>query len=303
MCGCCPTDLPASLLEIHVALESPVHAAPTIPTTTVGVGYELRAWRAEALARHITDWVPDFALRDSERNSLTTGRVMERVRRALVATFGNGNDRGVAGEVLLHALLREHYGSSTLVHKIYFKTADNDTYKGFDAVHTVHATDGNLELWLGEAKFYRDITAALRAVADDLESHLAPGYLRNEFAIVAGKIEDSHPHAEEMRELLHPNRRLDEVYDRIVVPVFVTYDSEATSEHDHLCEEYVAALTAEAQGAQTDLARRLAVLQEAQRDAGDSRGDLPLEVRLFLLPMAGKTELLEALERLTAWAR
>jgi hypothetical protein len=247
--------------------------------------------------------VPDFALRGRERDSIPIGRMVERLRRALLATFGNGQDRGAAAEILLHAICREFYGSSTLVNKVWFKTADNDTYKGFDGVHSVHAADGTLELWLGEAKFYKSMKDALREVAMDLESHLTQGYLRNEFAIVSGKIDDAHPHADEMRDLLHPNRRIDEVFTRIVVPVFVTYDSKATIGHDDLSVEYVAALTAEAEAGRADLVARLDAIKTAQREAGDPMADFRFEVRLFLLPMAGKAELLASLEREIRWAR
>ncbi len=214
---------------------------------------------------------------------------MDTMRRAVKATFGNGNDRGLPGEILLHAVCRQFYGSDTVINKVYFKTADNDTYKGFDAVHYVHTEAGDLELWLGEAKFYKSVSKALDRVLSDLEDHFKVDYLRNEFAIIADKIDDSHPHGDELRLLMHPNTSLDEVFDRIVVPVFVTYDSPATAAHDHMCPEYRDALEVEV--------RRAWLKFKSGLDA-----DLPVSVRLFLLPMHNKETLKEALDQeLLGW--
>lgn len=273
-----PEDLPEPLLTAHLDDQG---ISP--PLTTLGVGYELKIWRADALAGHVLDWVLDFAMRPEERRPLSPGRARQIMRRAVDATFGNGADRGVPGEVLLHAVCRQFFGSDTVISKVFFKTADNDTYKGFDGVHCVHDDDDELELWLGEAKFYRRLGQAIAAALDDLDEHLERGYLRNEFAIVSEKIDDSHPHAEELRRLMHPNTSLDEVFDRIVVPVLIAYDSAATHEHEKVCPAYLEDLEAEARRAWLRFSRGV--------DAS-----LPVTVRLFLIPMDDKKTLLDCIE-------
>src|SRR4051794_39110709 len=226
-CPCRPTEteLPVALLTARFDGDSTSSAL-----LTATVDYEVGAWRAEALASHILDWVLDYALRRSERTHLPAGRAMEIARRAMKATFGNGADRGVPGEILLHAICRQFFGSDTVINKVWFKTANNDTYKGFDGVHAVHSGD-TLELWLGEAKFYRDIEPAIRSALQDLDEHLEHEYIRGEFALIADKIDDDHPHGHDLRRLMHPNTSLDSVFDRIVVPVLIAYDSPTTSRH------------------------------------------------------------------------
>lgn len=80
--------------------------------------FERGAWRAEALARHIVEWVLDYSLRRHERGHLSPGRVIEITKRAMKTTFGNGGDRGVPGEVLLHAICRQFFGSDTVINKV-----------------------------------------------------------------------------------------------------------------------------------------------------------------------------------------
>lgn len=245
-------------------------------------------WRAEALAKHLIDWVLDFALRRDEREHLSPGRAVEAIRRAVKITFGNGNDRGVPGEILLHAVCRQFFGSDTVISKVWFKTAANNTYHGFDAVHCVHMA-GELQLWLGEAKFYSDLDDAMRSALADLRDHLAHDYLRAEFTLIASKIDDAHPHAGELRTLMHPNTSLDTVFDRLVVPVLVAYDSPAAIGHDHVCDEYRADLEAEVRHAWAKFQRRLDT-------------NVAVTVKLFLVPMAAKKALLDALDKeLAPW--
>jgi hypothetical protein len=295
-CGCGADAAPSSVLEFHLDLRD----HPDLPLASLGVGYELRAWRAAALAENIIDWVPDFALRPDERAGLEPMRLMEKLRRAYQATFGNGRSSGVPAEILLHAICREFYGSSTMVHKVVFKTADNDTYKGFDGVHCVHAEQGGLELWFGEAKFYTDLRGGLRAIADDLERHLRADYVKNEFAIVGDKLDRSHPHYEELRELLRPNQRVEMIFNRLVIPAFVTYDSPATGAHNSVTEEYLDAVRAEALEAAGYLRDRIARMKQQQLAAGDPHGDLPIQLRLFLLPMESKRHLEQEIDRRVA---
>jgi hypothetical protein len=227
--------------------------------------------------------------------------VIEKLRRAYRATFGTARSHAPA-EILLHAICREFYGSTTIVHKVVFKTADKDAYKGFDGVHCVHSPAGGLELWLGEAKFYTNLNAALRAVGADLESHLNSSYLKEEFAIVGSKLDASHPHYDELQLLLQPNQTIEKVFSRMVVPVFVTYDSPATESHGSLSPEYVDALREEATAAAVYLRGRIEAVRKRQRATGDPHADLTVQVRLFLLPMADKERLEDEIERrLTSW--
>jgi hypothetical protein len=278
-----PDHLPVRLLNATV--DNRVRQPSLLALT---VDYELQAWRAGALARHVLEWVLDFALRYEERANFSPGRAMEALRRAVEITFGNGNDRGVPAEILLHAVCRQFFGSDTVISKVWFKTANNDTYKGFDAVHCVHL-DGELQLWLGEAKFYSDLNDALSSALSDLAEHFQVDYLRNEFNLIAPKIEDRHPHADDLRTLMHENTSLDTVFDRIVVPVLVAYDSSATASHDHVCDAYKTDLEAEA-------------LQALDKFSRGLNSSIPVTVKLILIPMATKAKLLEALKKeLARW--
>jgi len=181
-------------------------------------GYERGQWRAQQLADHVMDWLPEFALTASECATLGHQNATKLIRRAAQRVYDSEKfrNRGEFGEVLLHAAIRQIFGSLPAVSKIYYKSASNDTVKGFDAVHVVGPPE-DLELWLGEAKFHNDVSRAIRDVASELQKHLETDYLRGEFVLIINKIDPRWPHADVLRKLLQPEVSLDEVFKRVCI--------------------------------------------------------------------------------------
>ena len=262
----------------------------TPPLTAVCAGYEDGRWRAADLARHMIDWVPDFALRHSERRAFNSGIAQEQIRRAVRMVFGDGPaaGRGEPGEILLHIVCREVFHSDTVINKVFFKTAGNDVVKGFDAVHIVHAPDG-LELWLGEAKFYTDRASAIRDALTSIRTHLGTDYLRGEFALITDKIDESWPHAVTVRRLIHENVPIEDVFRRVTIPVLLAYDSPAVRSHHQDCAEFRIAFAGEMRESWERFTRGCALT-------------VPVQIRLFLAPLGSKQALVDAIDgRLPGW--
>ncbi len=274
------------VLEVRV---SQLDIEPTL--TSVCPGYERRVWRDEDLARDTFDrHLASFALPYSEFGSLNhdnAGPLLRRAAKAVYATEKYAR-RGEFGELLLHAISRDIFNSHPAISKITFKDGPNETVKGFDEVHVVEM-DGELELWLGEVKFYSDLTRGIGDVTAELADHLATDYLRGEFVAIVNKLDPSWPHSSRVARLLDENTSLDEIFDALTIPVLLTYDSHAVSVHERVCQGYIDALTAEAEAAWTKFAAKV-----------DPAWDVRL--RLLLLPLRQKTRLAELMqERLLAW--
>jgi hypothetical protein len=258
------------------------------------VGYEQAEWRAAQLARHIFEWLPEFALTASEWQSMQHANSVKLIRRAAQVVYESKKfeKRGEFGELLLHAIVRQVHKSIPAISKIYYKTANNDTVKGFDAVHVVGPPE-DMELWLGEAKFYNDIARAIRDVVKELETHLGTDYLRAEFNLITGKIDDSVPHAAQLKKLLSPNTSLDEVFKRACIPVLLTYDSDCVANHDVCDNAYEKAFNTEIEEHHSGFVKALS-----------AKKGLPSEVtiHLFLLPLHEKKRLVAEFDkRLKAW--
>jgi hypothetical protein len=196
-------------------------------------------------------------------------------------------NRGEFGELFLHAAIRQVFGSLPAISKIYYKSSLNETVKGFDAVHVVNDVDG-LQLWLGEAKFYNDIGRAIRDVVEELKIHTERDYLRDEFLLIAGKIDQGWPHADKLEMLLSPNTSLDQVFKAVCIPVLLTYDSPCVAKHQACSKAYIDAFVDE-------------ILLNYNKFKSK---DLPknITIHLFLLPLELKEKLIAELDRkLRGW--
>ena len=252
-------------------------------------GYERGEWRAKQLADHVMDWLPEFALTASECETLGHQNATKLMRSAAKRVYDSEKfkNRGEFGEILLHAAIRQVFDSLPAVSKIFYKSANNDTVKGFDAVHVVGPPD-DLELWLGEAKFYDDCARAITDVVAELNKHLETNYLRDEFALIVNKIDPKWPHAAVLQKLLQPEVSLDEVFTRVCIPILLTYDSPCIAAHRSCDTVFAKAFEQEITKHYTNFSGR----------------QLPPEIRihLFLLPLLEKKALTEVLDgKLKLW--
>jgi len=250
--------------------------------TGASAGYECKQWRNEAMADYLFEWLPEFALKYSDLedfNSSTGYRLLRDAARTVYTTEKYAK-RGEFGELLLHALIRQVFDSEPAISKIFYKSSMNETVKGFDAVHIVR--NGNdLELWLGEAKFYKDIAKAVSAVAPELQAHTQRDYLRDEFVLIDSKIDPGWQHAEALRDLISNRTSLDEIFKRTCLPVLLTYESPCVDRHVEVCEEF-----------QEELAKEF----EDEYHRFIDRSLPPLRIHLFLIPLDKKKHLVEILQ-------
>jgi hypothetical protein len=263
--------------------------------TALCAGYDGGTWRADDLARHLISWVPEWALTRQQLDRFESDSWLELVTAALKNVYTSRervNRRGEAGELLLHIALRQEFGSDCVISKIAFKDAANDTVKGFDCVHVVEVGE-QLELWLGEAKFYGRMSDAIGEAISSLRAHLGRDYLRDEFGFILNKVEGgSSPHFDMLSDLLSRERPLDEIFTRIAIPVLITYDSTAASTHQERCPDYVKAVEEEARAAVDSMVKRMGVSPLPRR----------VSIHCIFVPLPNKQLLVDAWDgKLKSW--
>jgi len=265
-----------------------VHDPPPA-LTGLCAGFEREDWRAAALADYLMESLPEFCLTHSEFAAMTGTSAVQLLRQAAsrVYTTDKFRNRGEFGELLLHVVLRDIFGTLPAITKIYYKDAANDTVKGFDAVHVVPTQEG-LELWLGEVKFYEDARKAIRDVVKELQKHTQTQYLRSEFVAITNKLDPNWPHSERLKALLHERVSLDQVFEAVCFPVLLTYDGPVIARHVRHSGEYLAEVTEE-----------LVALHQQFRESNLPAG---VRIHLVLIPLKTKIRLIEKLdEKLRAW--
>jgi Arc/MetJ-type ribon-helix-helix transcriptional regulator len=234
-----PSSRPKPFLQIRVE-----DATRAYPLLGLCAGYERGSWRRKALGNWLFTHLLEFAFRFSDLkdlNSATADQMLvEAARRVYLSE--KYKSRGEFGELLLHAVLRSHFNSHFAASKIFYKSADNDTVKGYDCVHVVDTYDG-LELWFGEAKLYTSASDAIRDAIDELARHAGTDYLRREFALVQGKLDG--PYAEQIRRMTAPEVSLDDIFSSLRVPLLITYDSKVVNSHGEASDDYKQQIEAE----------------------------------------------------------
>lgn len=260
----------------------------------VGVcaGFERGQWRVNEFADHVMEWLPEFSLNYAELGKISYHNALRFIKKAakMVYETEKYGNRGEFGELFLHIAIRQIYETIPAISKIFYKTAVNETVKGFDAVHVVSAADG-LELWIGETKFYTDIDRAIYDVTLEIVDHLETDYLRNEFLLIQNKVDASWPHAELLNKMLDKNTSLDEVFKRACIPVLLAYESSPSTSAKESQIEYEARVAEEFKIAYEKMRSGLNI--KYSKKFGDA---LPIKMHVILFPLQSKTTLIAALD-------
>lgn len=247
-------------------------------------GFEGLKWRKEQLVDHLFEYLPEFALNYSEYIDLNGENAIAKIRQVAANIYKSKKfeSRGEFGELLLHAIIRETYNTIPAISKIYYKDGPNETVKGFDAVHVIDLGE-TLELWLGEVKFYQNISSAMSSVIEELKQHIEVRYIKSEFIAITNKIDNKWSHSDKLKALLNPNTSLDDVFENTCIPVLLTYDSKILAKYNKSCKEYLDEITQE--------------LIEYHDKFCNDLGKFPVTVHLFLLPLNTKKELIECIDK------
>lgn len=274
-------DPPSPFLSVHI---SDLSCSPGI--CVLCAGYEGGKWRAEQLAEHAMEWLPEFCLSAEELEGLTPGTAVRLVKKAarLVYQTDKYKLRGEFGELFLHIILRQVFGSIPAISKIYWKDSIDNTVKGYDAVHVVEIDD-ELQLWLGEVKFYNNAARAIKDVVKEIEAHVEIPYMKNEALLIANKLNKKSKYYDSLSRLLGGNASLDEVFDVMCIPVLITYDSDALKCYKKVTEQYREELKKEVSSLWDRFEKELSALT------------LPVKVHLILMPLNTKEILLDVLNR------
>ena len=259
----------------------------TPPISALCAGYECGEWRSSQLAEHAMEWLPEFCLTANELKSITSSDALKMIRKAaqLVYQTDKYKNRGEFGELFLHIILRQIYGSIPAISKIYFKDAVNNTVKGFDAVHIINIKD-TFELWLGEVKFYNNAGQAVYDVIDEIQEHTKQDYLKNEKMLLLNKIDidQESPLYPILSKLLAPNTSLDELFDCACIPILITYDSKTLKKHTKTTEEFNLELAHEVMTIFDNFKNKISNLT------------IPIKLHVFLLPLQEKSVLINKLD-------
>tara|TARA_R110000868_G_scaffold78129_5_gene223217 strand:+ start:300 stop:1160 length:861 start_codon:yes stop_codon:yes gene_type:complete len=270
-------------------MTSPYDHAPDCVLTRIGpqnqnsevycAGFEFSEWWCDGLADNLIEWIVDYALKSDELKSLNHTNSYVRLKQAAarVYTSPKYQRRGEVGEIAAHAICRKYFGTIPVAPRVNYLSASNDPVKAFDLVHVRYKAQGQIELWLGEAKFFKNRNDALSDAIKSIEAHITRGFLTNEKLLLGPQISTDIPHSEKIKELLSSSVSLDQLIKQAVFPVLIAANSDATPNHNAITSQYT-----------KDVLAEMNLLQQKLQDT-----KLSSKIKLFLIyvPLGDKDKL------------
>jgi len=202
--------------------------------------------------------------------------------------------KGFFGEIMMHYLLKNLFGTIPLISKVHFKDSRNHEAYGFDAVHV-----DNDSMYLGEVKFYgldKDNKTrekkAVEDLIDDIKKHFTKDYLDDQFTIINKNLTGTaHPEREKWLAEISKLSKLSEKFKKIRVPLLCAYEGDFVSESQRIEDEF-----------ETTFESKMRELKKHYDDKNTYPNKDRLEVVLILFPMESKQKVVEGIfQKLVAY--
>jgi hypothetical protein len=210
-------------------------------------GFEDGKWRFTHFQNFIWDNIADTALSQKERESLIdqahTKLIFAAKNLRLTDKSSDISQGSELAEIVLYGVMRNHYGALPVVPKIFYKQNSQDNAKGADSVHIVVDKSGQFSIWFGEAKFYTSIEdGRLATIIESVRNSLDTNKLKKENSIVTN-IQDldglvSPEVAERIKAALDTNKSIDEIAERIHIPILLIHECAITGSASELNDNY-----------------------------------------------------------------
>ncbi|WP_336800165.1 HamA C-terminal domain-containing protein [Kaistia sp. MMO-174] len=247
-------------------------------------GFEMNEWRCSPFAFHLAEWLPEYALPEEELRIHHENLLMKLHQAAIrVYTSEKYKNRGEAGEIALHAICRDYFGTIPLSPRVFYKSSSNDVVKAFDMVHVRLIDNQKPEIWLGESKLYETASKAVSDAIASVSQHLDAGFLTNQKVLLGPQIPKSTPRYEEIVALFNKNSSLDELIGNAVFVIGISCDSLAALEAQTTDNAYLQKIRSE--------------LEYLWSRINNSGLNQRVRIRLIYTPLANKNSLVEAFDR------
>jgi hypothetical protein len=247
-------------------------------------GFELKKWRGPGFAKHLIEWLPDYALIEEELD-VNHGNAYVKLLQAAVRVYTSEKykRRGEAGEIALHAICRDYFGTVPISPRVFYKSASNDVVKSFDLVHAYFPNADKFEIWLGESKLYDDNASAVKSAIASVKEHVEGGFLSRQKLLLGPQIPKTTPHYEKILKIFKTQTSIDEFLSSAVFVVGILCNANSAKAATERTAQYV-----------KDAKAELDALAKSVADAGLTKD---LKMRLVYVPLADKAVMVDEFDK------
>lgn len=220
-------------------------------------GFEEGHWMKKNFQNFIYNNIAETALKAEERIKIVDenySSIVESAKHLRLIDKDNADeetkkkDKGRGSEIaeiVLYGIMKHHFNAIPAIPKIYYKQNDKLNAFGDDSVHIVITKDNDFQIWLGEAKFYNDLDdKRFGAPLDSIAQMLDPTIIRKEIGILTGLneldvvLKDNPQMLELLKNILKNFTSIDDIKERLHVPILLLHECEITNSATRLNEEY-----------------------------------------------------------------
>lgn len=210
--------------------------------------FEDNKWNEHKFQNYIWDRIIYAALSAKERTNLVDKhqtsliKAAKNLRLTDSDTVGNGSE---IAEILLYAVMNDHFNALPVVPKIFYKQNVNDNVKGADSVHIVIEDEGSdFSLWFGEAKFFNSIEdSRIYPIIKSVFDTLGTDKIKKENRIITNVSDINFLSIQEtlvkkIIDTLNNLNSIDEIKSRIHVPIMILYECQITAGCQEMSNQY-----------------------------------------------------------------
>ncbi len=245
--------------------------------------YEGGICRQDDLSKLIRDTVIFFALTPQELKTLDSESMAKLQKRAWGRISNRKSSmKGDYGELLLFLILEVYYPAKKFVTKARLRSSMGDEIKGYDCAHFSIEEDGEICLWLGEAKFHQSFSSAITSATESINKHLTIQSIKDELSILEGNIDVQGEDADNLESFLNSGKSIDKI--KFKIPILLTYDSSVVQSNTSICQKF------------TDELKEELNLHYKSIEGKKFRNPQNFELHFILLPLKQVREIKDFLE-------
>jgi len=183
-------------------------------------------WRRAELIEHLLDWLPEVALPAqtlANFNHVTARRLPGAALKELERR-GSTDIRQLIAALMLHAILRHHFGAEPIACRIFFSVGG---MMRASSAHIVQLPAGE-EIWLGRSRLVSATTheSVVSDVLEELRTALNRDVLKEERDIIIQLREPRHLKDDKLDAILSETGKTADLSKIMRLPFLVAYDSE-----------------------------------------------------------------------------
>ncbi len=210
--------------------------------------FEDREWRYNHFQNFIWDNIAETSLSHRERESLVNNHhtLLSSAAKNLRLSdkAGDISKGSEIAEIVLYAVMKNHFNALPVVPKIFYKQNPQDNAKGADSVHIIIEGDDDFSIWFGEAKFYNSIEdARLTEIIDSIEKSLSTEKLKKENSIVTNVSDIDFLIGDialrnKIKAALSPTESIDLIKPKLHIPILLLHECSITQSQEAMSDVY-----------------------------------------------------------------